>query len=255
MVSVIDEFIKQQDHPRPLRRPSKATSKISCTNVCSNQLTDPITRHSLLPTRIQANFGVYDDQGRATTQVTDFHFPDKCRGFLLLEYGSFNFVGPDRLQVTIDSVDQCINIANIIREAGKPNYQQARIPLNSGLNIHKWEKYLANYPFPKFLQYLKFGFPLSIANPDSITNNTVTNHFSALQYPKQVTEYLTNEKTKGAILGPVNAINTKHYHCSPLLTQPKDSDKRRVILNLSYPYRASLNDTVNKNRFDGTKFN
>ena len=56
--------------------------------------------------------------------------------------------------------------------------------------------YVANYPFQKLLQYLKFGFSLSITNPDSITNNSVTNHFSALQYPKQVTEYLTNEKAK-----------------------------------------------------------
>ena len=63
----------------------------------------------------QGFFGAYDDQGRATTQLTDFHFPDKRRYFLLLESGSFNFVSPDRLPVTIDSVDQCIDIANIIR--------------------------------------------------------------------------------------------------------------------------------------------
>ena len=72
--------------------------------------------------------------------------------FLLLESGSFTFVGQDRLPVAIDSVDQCIVIA--IRETGKPNYQQARIPLNAGLKIHNWEKYLANYPFQKLLLYL-----------------------------------------------------------------------------------------------------
>ena len=255
MVSVIDQLIEHQDQLCLSRRPPETASKISCTNVCSNQLTDPVTSHTLLPTKIQANFGAYDDQERATTQLTDFHFPDKRRGFLLLQSGSFNFVGPDRLPITIDSVDKCIAIANIIRETGKPNYQQARIPLNSGLNIHKWEKYLADYPFQKLLQYLKFGFPLSIVNPDSITNKTITNHFSALQYPNQVTEYLKSEKAKGAILGPVDAINTKHYHCSPLLTRPTDSNKRRVILNLSYPYGASLNDAVDKTRFDGMKFN
>ena len=255
MVSVTDQLIEHQDQICPSRRPPETASKISCTNVCSNQLTDPVTSHTLLPTKIQANFGAYDNQERATTQLTDFHFTDKRRGFLLLQSGSFNFVGPDRLPITIDSVDKCITIANIIRETGKPNYQQARIPLNSGLNIHKWEKYLADYPFQKLLQYLKFGFPLSIVNPDSITNNTITNHFSALQYPNQVTEYLESEKAKGAILGPVDAINTKHYHCSPRLTRPKHSNKRRVILNLSYPYRASLNDAVDKTRFDGMKFN
>ena len=116
MILIIDQLIKHQDQLRLLRRPSKAANKISCTNVCSNQLTDPVTTHSLLPTKIQANFGAYDDQERATTQLTDFHFPDKRRGFLLLQSGNFNFVGSDRRPVTIDSVDQCIVIANTIRE-------------------------------------------------------------------------------------------------------------------------------------------
>ena len=114
---------------------------------------------------------------------------------------------------------------------------------------------MTDYPFQKLIQYLKFGFPLLIVNPDSITNHTVANYFCALQHPNQVTEYLTKEKAKGAILGPVDVITTEQYHCFPLLTQPKDSDKKKVILNLSYPYGASLNDAVDKTHFDGMKFN
>ena len=56
------------------------------------------------------------------------------------------------------------------------------------------------------------------------------------------------------LIGPVNNIDHDHYHCSPLLTRPKDTDKRRVILNLSYPYGQSVNDHVYKEEYDSTPF-
>ena len=77
------------------------------------------------------------DHDRANIQLINFHFSDKCRGFLLLDSGSFDLIGPDKAPVTIASIDQCTALANNIRETGKPNYQQARIPINSGLNIGK----------------------------------------------------------------------------------------------------------------------
>ena len=82
--------------------------------------------HNHLPSKIQVNFKAYEDQDRAPSQLTDFHFSDKCRGFLLLESGGFDFI-----------VIDCIVLDNIIRETGKPSYQQSRIPLNFWLNIHK----------------------------------------------------------------------------------------------------------------------
>ena len=58
----------------------------------------------------------------------------------------------------------------------------------------------------------------------------------------------------GAIIGQVDSVPSNHFHCSPLLTRPKDMGKRRVILNLSYPYGNSHNDKVNKSQFDQTIF-
>ena len=40
----------------------------------------------------------------------------------------------------------------------------------------------------------------------------------------------------------------------PLLTRPKEADKRQVILDLSYPSGQFLNDLVSKDLFDGYKF-
>ena len=103
-------------------------------------------------------------------------------------------------------------------------------------------------------QYLKFGFPLSLTDPTSLHNVDISNHPSALAYPEAVDQYISKEVGLGAMLGPSDHKNFDHYHCSPLLTHPKDTDKRRVILNLSYPYGASVNDCVSKSHFDGRRF-
>ena len=56
------------------------------------------------------------------------------------------------------------------------------------------------------------------------------------------------------MLGPVDSICHQQYHCSPILTRPKDVDKKRVILNLSHPKGALVNDNVSRDIFDGIPF-
>ena len=65
----------------------------------------------------------------------DFNIADKVRGFLNHSSGEFSFTGPDRDLITISTIPQCFQIAEIIRGTGLPNYRQARIPLRSGLNL------------------------------------------------------------------------------------------------------------------------
>ena len=120
--------------------------------------------------------------------------------------------------------------------------------------MQAWEHRLANYPDKFLFQYLKFGFSLSFTNTDDLINSNISNHPSALANPNAVQDYLNKEISSGATLGPVVHINSKHYHCLPLLTRPKDTDKRHAILNLSYPYGASVNDKVDKLHFDGWHF-
>ena len=69
-----------------------------------------------------------------------------------------------------------------------------------------------------------------------------------------VQQYLDKEMACGAMIGPVDQVTSPYFHCSPLLTRPKGGNKCRVISNLSYPYGNSLNDNVNKSRFDGLQF-
>ena len=185
---------------------------------------------------------------------TDFNYPNKKFGYLAQVATDFSFVGPDREPVEISSIDTLLKVADCILSTGVPNYQSAKIPIKSGLNVEAWENYLQDYLDKKVLQYIKFGYPLSLLNPHELCNKEISNHYSAWQYPSQVQEYIIKEKKLGAILGPIQDIDHNQFHCSPLLTQPKDVNQRQVILNLSHPNGQSVNDHVDKNEFDHSPF-
>ena len=77
-------------------------------------------------------------------------------------------------------------------------------------------------------------------------------NFSALQYPHAVQQHLDKEIDHEAKIGQVDT--SFHFHCSLLSKRSKDSNKCRVILDVSYPCSNSLNDKVNKCQFDGIRF-
>ena len=156
---------------------------------------------------------------------SDFNYPDKKVGFMNLEATDFSFIGPDREVVKLDSIEKLIKTEDTILGTGVPNYQEARIPIESGLNVQAWERYLHDYADKRLLQYIRFGFPLSLINSHELCNKEAINHFSAIQYPDHVLEFLNKEKALGALLGPVNHPIHDQYHCSPLLTRPKDTNK------------------------------
>ena len=119
---------------------------------------------------------IEDHVGDNNKIYCDAAIPDKNVGFLSHSVAKFSFTGPDRLPVDITSVEQCLHIAEAIASTGRPNYAQARIPLASGLNIEEWEKELMDYPDKMLIECLKFGFPLSLSDPDSLHNTNIVNH-------------------------------------------------------------------------------
>ena len=56
------------------------------------------------------------------------------------------------------------------------------------------------------------------------------------------------------MIGPFSVIPYTAFHFSPTLIRPKNNDKRRVIMNLSYPQGHSLNDHVDRKAFDNRPF-
>ena len=132
--------------------------------------------------------------------IQDFNYPNKCTGYLAQDSIDFTFIGPDRQLVAITSIDQLIVVADIIRSTGLPNYRVARVPIESALKDPAWEFHLRNYSDKRVLQYIKFGFSLSLTNSSQLCNKEVNNHYSACQYLKEVQKYIDKEKSFGALL-------------------------------------------------------
>ena len=151
----------------------------------------------------------------------EFNYPNKLTGYLAQEDAEFKSIGPDRQPVVISSIEQLMAIADIIRNTQVPNYKAARIPIQSSLNVKAWEAHVQGYSDNQVLQYIKFGYPLSLKNAEQLCNKDTTTHYSACQYPSEVQKYIDKEKSFGALLGPVQCVVHPHYHCSPLMTPLK----------------------------------
>ena len=104
----------------------------------------------------------------------------------------------------MSNTSKYLRAAKIIRESGLPNYSGAQIPIKSGLKVPAWEKYLQDYPEKHILQYIRFGFPLSVSSTLSLSNTSVKNHYSAMQYPQAFQQYISTEIALGAMLGSLS---------------------------------------------------
>ena len=101
------------------------------------------------------------------------------------------------------------------------------------------------------LEFLTYGWPISATNPVELIS-TAHNHPSAVTFGGDIKHYLKTELGHGAILGPFQEPPIPSYHCSPLITcQKKGSAHRRIILDLSWPSGAALNDCIVEGEYMG----
>ena len=130
---------------------------------------------------------------------------------------------------------------------------QLRIPVNSQLKVEAWKKYLHAYWDRQLIDLIQYGFPLDFDRKCTL-KSTYINHASALNHSDHVVDYIQTEMQYGAIYGPF-AQTPFPCHISPFLTRDKpNSDKRRVILDLSFPSGHSVNDGVSKDKYLGSYF-
>ena len=161
---------------------------------------------------------------------------------------------PTNLDINVDHTNNLIEIHEIVKNTQKPNFMQARIPVTSQLNVEVWQELLKDYWDQQLLQLLRFGFPLDF-NRNSQLHCEGGNHSSAIQYPKDVEAYIQEETNYGAILGPFKENPIESSHTSPFMTRNKpNSDRRRVIIDLSWPLGASVNAGIDKDTYLGTPF-
>ena len=138
-------------------------------------------------------------------------------------------------------------------KAGLPNFMGAKVPVPHQLNITKWKEFSPMIRDKQLVQFLEFGFPVGYTGAQPPTLN-LPNHSSAIKHPLHVDTYLATEVDKVAI--PLDSQPfTEWWRVNPLMTRPKrDSNKMRVILDLSFPQGFSVNSEVPKNSLGGSQF-
>ena len=149
------------------------------------------------------------------------------------------------------------NIANIhaaIQESGLPNYKGCKFRIKSNINISFFESELALYEDKQVIEFFKYGFPIDYQGDEPKTVR-VNNHKGASSYPEDINQYLETEIRHGAILGP---FKTNPLSCdvtlNPLNSRPKrDSEERRVIVDLSFPRGESVNSGISKVCYQGNQ--
>ena len=141
----------------------------------------------------------------------------------------------------------------LLRASGLPNFLGLRIPLQTQLNIPAWRFYLRDYFDQQLVDLMEFGFPLDFDRSCSLSSSD-SNHTSAVKHPSHVENYITEELFHNAILGPLDSPPFP-LHISPFMTRDKNgSDKRRTIIDLSWPKGSSVNDGVQGDCYLGTNF-
>lgn len=129
---------------------------------------------------------------------------------------------------------------------GVPNFLGAQVPISSGLIVEQWEQALQAYHDNQICKFLKYGWPIGFLAdlpPESVT----VNHPSAIQHERHINQFIEVELKHKAIVGPFSEPPFQPWtRCSPLMTRPKkNSDLRRVIVDLSYPQGRDVNSGIN----------
>ena len=145
-----------------------------------------------------------------------------------------------------------------VHASGLPNYQCCKIPVcQPTLNLALWRERLSSYSDFAVCDLLQFGFPLDFDKKKAVVSSEGRNHKGARDFPEFIKKYFDKECAANRIAGPFheNPLSVKLV-VSPMNTVPKDSvDERRVIVDLSWPRGASVNDGISKDIYLGEEIN
>ena len=144
-----------------------------------------------------------------------------------------------------------IEAHKLVRNSGKFNYESCRIPIPTKVRFDEIRLALGSSVMPKeerVLSLLEFGMPVFCKASFGI-RKPQKNHFSAVSFKKEVSEYFSKGVQSKALLGPFNCSPIPDLCFSPLMSVPKDDSKRRVIVDFSFPPGKSINDGIPKDSY------
>lgn len=133
-----------------------------------------------------------------------------------------------------------------VKSFNLPNFLGAKRTVPSELNLMQWEIELETYHDKEICHFLRCGWPVGY-HLDKPPTSVQENHASARMHDLHVKHYIETELSHNAIVGPfVSSPFQPWTKLSPLMTRPKrESEKRRVIVDMSYPDGQAVNDGIN----------
>ena len=120
----------------------------------------------------------------------------------------------------------------------------------SPLNVNMFALDLAHHPdqalVSEVLKGLSLGFRLGF-NPGTNLRSSKKNKASAYQHPDIIDAYLSNEIHLGRVAGPFlfPPISNLHVNSFGVIPKKGQPNKWRLILDLSSPLGASVNEGIN----------
>ena len=140
-----------------------------------------------------------------------------------------------------------------VRKTNLPNYLSAKIEIPSQINCDAWDRELEGYEYAEVATFLRYGWPGFYTALDLPTLSK-SNHPGATAYPRALDCSLRRRQDSETCLVSFDEPPfTNWFQTSPLMSvEKKDSDERRVIIDLSFPGGHSVNDGVLKNHFKGS---
>ena len=107
-----------------------------------------------------------------------------------------------------------------------------------------------SHPDPAFAHFivrgLQDGFHIGFAHQSQRLRSKGRNHPSSLANPTSVDDFINAELRAGRLVGPITSHIRPLLHTSPIGLVPKGhaTNKWRVIVDLSSPAKASVNDGI-----------
>ena len=124
------------------------------------------------------------------------------------------------------------------------------LSINTPLQLEHWVSALEHHPDNELRAYLlkgiENGFKVGFDYAHPLTTSA-RNMTSAINHPSVVHEYLDKECVEGRVLGSMPTATAANIQINSFGVIPKkhQENKWRLILDLSSPTHASVNDGIN----------
>ena len=138
-----------------------------------------------------------------------------------------------------------------VSNSGMFNYESCKIPVPTAIRHDRLRAALGDKASAKevrILSLLEFGMPINCDGEFGF-KKPQKNHFSALSFKGDVSEYFAKGLMSQALLGPFKSAPIQDLRFSPLMSVPKEINKRRIIVDFSFPPGKAINDGISRSTY------